>query len=146
LGFLKQGIVPEKLSLALTLGLCIGIIPLMGINAILLTLLALIFRLNIPAIQLVNLAVYVFQIMLYLPFLKLGQLIFFEQSTDIILNSLTSQPQKAFWNTIIELSYLHLAGIAVWAIIALPLGFLIYYRSLVFFKKQKIKSQQLNVG
>jgi uncharacterized protein (DUF2062 family) len=47
----------KKLSLTLTLGIVFGIMPFMGVTTYLLIVLAIILRLNIPALQLVNYAV-----------------------------------------------------------------------------------------
>jgi uncharacterized protein (DUF2062 family) len=143
--YLKQGMQPKKLALALSLGLCFGVMPLLGVNTILLTLLAFIFKLNIPTIQLVNLSVYAFQIVLYVPFLKLGQMIFVKQKSDIIINNLLLQSGKGFWNNLVLLWNLNLSGLIIWALISVPFGFIIYYLSLEFFKKQKTKLKSTNI-
>jgi uncharacterized protein (DUF2062 family) len=57
LPYLNQGMSPEKLAFTLSLGICFGIIPVLGLNAILLAIMAFMFRLNLPAIQLINFGV-----------------------------------------------------------------------------------------
>ena len=81
----------EKLSLTLALGISIGIIPVLGVSTILLTILALVFKLKIPAIQLVNYGIAAVKYVLLVPFLKLGQMIFFPNKADLQLNNIIEQ-------------------------------------------------------
>ncbi len=73
LALLRQGVAPRSLALAVTLGAGIGIFPVLGISTLVLTALALPLRLNLPAIQLVNYAVSPLQLLLIIPFLRLGE-------------------------------------------------------------------------
>jgi uncharacterized protein (DUF2062 family) len=73
LALLRQGIAPRSLALALALGASIGIFPVLGVSTLLLTALALWLRLNLPAIQLVNYLVSPLQLLLIIPFLRLGE-------------------------------------------------------------------------
>ena len=51
---LRQGVTPEKMALSLALGVAMGVFPLLGTTTALCALVALIWRLNLPAIQIVN--------------------------------------------------------------------------------------------
>ena len=70
---LKQGITPEKIALSLAFGICLGVFPVLGSTTILCLAAAFLFRLNIPAIQLVNYLIYPVQIVLIMPFIRLGE-------------------------------------------------------------------------
>ena len=100
LSFLKQGISSEKLSLTLALGISFGIMPFFGVNSAILGALALIFRLNIAAIQLVNYGVYFFQIILFVPFLKLGQITFIGSKTTLNFDKLLHLIKVNFWESV----------------------------------------------
>jgi uncharacterized protein (DUF2062 family) len=139
LSFLKQGMTAKKLALTITLGFCIGIIPFVGINSLLLTFLALIFRLNIIAIQTINYSVYFLQIILFVPFLKLGQYIFNGPKIPFNIDNVVMLFQTSFLDTFISFWQINLLGLIVWMIITIPLGFLIYRLSLSFFIKEKLK-------
>ena len=139
LSFLKQGISSEKLSLTLALGVSFGIMPFLGINSIILTSLALMFRLNIAAIQLVNYAVYLLQIVFFIPFLKLGQFIFSSSETTLNFDRIYDQITLHFWETIAEVWHVILSGLLIWLLISIPLSFIIYYSSKPFFYKQEQK-------
>jgi hypothetical protein len=76
LEFLRQGLTPEKLSFTIALGITLGVIPVLGSTVLLCTLVAIAFRLNLAAIQLVNWLVYPFQLALLIPFYRIGGWIF----------------------------------------------------------------------
>jgi uncharacterized protein (DUF2062 family) len=74
--WLRQGITPFRLALTLALGFAIGCIPVIGIPTVLCAGLALGFGLNLPAIQAANYAAMPLQLLLILPFIRLGQWMF----------------------------------------------------------------------
>jgi len=76
LDLLRQGMTPEKIAFTIAIGIALGVTPVIGSTSILCTAAALLFRLNLPAIQLVNYATYPLQIVLLIPFLRLGAWIF----------------------------------------------------------------------
>ena len=75
---LGAGISPRRLgAFTLALGFAIGCIPLFGVTTALCALLAMALGLNMPAIQAANwLAMPLPQLVLLIPFLKLGQWLF----------------------------------------------------------------------
>jgi uncharacterized protein (DUF2062 family) len=75
-GWLRQGITPGRLALTLALGFAIGCIPVVGVPTVLCATLALLLRLNQPAIQAANYAAMPLQIMLIVPFMRLGKWVF----------------------------------------------------------------------
>ncbi len=70
--WLRQGISPRRLALTLALGLAIGCIPVVGVPTVLCAALALALRLNLPAIQAANYVVMPLQLLLIVPFVRLG--------------------------------------------------------------------------
>ncbi len=74
--WLRQGVTPRRLALTLSLGFAIGCIPILGIPTGLCALLAVILRLNLPAIQAANYAVMPLQVALIVPFVRLGGKLF----------------------------------------------------------------------
>jgi uncharacterized protein (DUF2062 family) len=73
LSLLKQGISPNRLALCVAIGVVVGNVPILGISTILCAAIALAFRLNLPAIQLVQAAMAPTQILLIIPFVRLGE-------------------------------------------------------------------------
>jgi len=70
---LRQGVTPRKLALSLALGIVIGLVPVLGISTALCALAALVLRLNMPAIQLVNYLLTPLQLLLIIPLLRFGE-------------------------------------------------------------------------
>ena len=73
IGLLKQGISPDRLALCVAIGIVVGNGPILGISTILCTLIALSFRLNLPAMQLVQAAMAPTQLLLIIPYVRLGE-------------------------------------------------------------------------
>jgi uncharacterized protein (DUF2062 family) len=73
LELLRQGVTPEKIALSLAFGVGIGIFPVLGISTVLCTVVAIVLRLNLPAIQLVNYLASPLQLALIIPFVRVGE-------------------------------------------------------------------------
>ncbi len=73
LGLLRQGLAPGQLALSLAFGFGVGIFPVLGVSTPLLTVIALGMRLNLPAIQFVNYLVSPLQLLLIIPFVRVGE-------------------------------------------------------------------------
>jgi uncharacterized protein (DUF2062 family) len=71
-GWLLQGISPRKLALTLALGFAVGCIPVVGVPTLLCAALAVALKLNLPAIQAANYLAMPLQVLLILPFMRLG--------------------------------------------------------------------------
>ncbi len=71
--FLSQGIAPDRLALCVAVGVVVGNVPILGISSILCAVIALAFRLNLPAIQIVQAAMAPTQILLIVPFIRMGE-------------------------------------------------------------------------
>lgn len=56
--FLTKGLSSEKLALSLGFGITFGTFPMLGVTTILCTLVAIVLKLNLPAIQFANYLVY----------------------------------------------------------------------------------------
>ncbi|MGC2230645.1 MAG: DUF2062 domain-containing protein [Candidatus Acidiferrum sp.] len=104
---LRQGVTPEKLALSLALGAALGVFPVLGTTTALCAVAALLLRLNLPAIQIVNFVVSPAQLALIIPFFRLGEKLFgapqLPLSPPQILEVLRTHPWTAthfFWTTV----------------------------------------------
>jgi uncharacterized protein (DUF2062 family) len=73
---LRMGASPQKLAWSIAVGLLIGINPIIGSTTVFCLAAAFVFRLNIAASQLANHLVYPFELLLILPFIRLGDVVF----------------------------------------------------------------------
>jgi len=124
---LTQGITPEKIALSLAFGIVLGIFPVLGSTTILCAAAALIFRLNLPAIQLVNYLIYPLQLFFLLPFIRLGEMLF--RATPLRV-SLAQMLAMACADLPHAVSTLWLAGVhamSAWLLIGPPAILLLYF-------------------
>jgi uncharacterized protein (DUF2062 family) len=116
---------PHQLSLAITLGIIFGVFPFLGVTTLLLALIAFTFKLNMVIIQLANYVVYPLQVVLYIPFIKIGKLL---GNMPSVSPAQILEAMKVNWVTEIgKLWYIHLWAILAWAIVAAPSSYIIYY-------------------
>ncbi|MEP6883826.1 MAG: DUF2062 domain-containing protein [Gammaproteobacteria bacterium] len=73
LALLSQGVSADRLALCVAIGVVVGNMPILGVSTILCTAIALAFRLNLPAIQLVQAVMAPTQVLLIIPFVRLGE-------------------------------------------------------------------------
>src|ERR1700733_14909267 len=73
LALLGQGLSPDRLALCVAIGVVVGNIPILGVSTILCGVIALTFRLNLAAIQIVQAAMAPTQVLLIIPFVRLGE-------------------------------------------------------------------------
>jgi|SRR5690349_11242805 len=73
---LTQGLSADTIALTVAVGVCIAIIPIIGVTTALSFLAAWALRLNQPIIQAINWTSYPLQLLLIVPFIRLGEKLF----------------------------------------------------------------------
>jgi uncharacterized protein (DUF2062 family) len=73
---LRMGASPQKLAWSIAVGLLIGINPILGSTTVFCLAAAFLLRLNIAASQLANHLVYPFELLLVIPFIHIGTIVF----------------------------------------------------------------------
>jgi uncharacterized protein (DUF2062 family) len=116
--WLSQGISPRRLALTLALGLAIGCNPVFGISTLVCAVLAFALRLNLPAIQAANYAVMPLQVLLIVPFIRLGSRLFASGQMQAARTTVTvhASPLILFR----ELSGIAAQALCAWLILAIP--------------------------
>ena len=76
LALLRMGATPERLAWSIAAGLMIGINPMLGTTTLLCFAIAFVLRLNVAASQLANHIAYPAQLLLVVPFIRLGSRLF----------------------------------------------------------------------
>lgn len=127
---LKQGITPEKLALSLSLGITVGIIPLYGLTSLLITLVALGFRLNFAVTHMVHYIVHPLQIALIIPFLKLGEIFYGDTLIPYSIKKIIHMINTDLWGTLHNFWMAYLSAFLIWLIVSIPLV-IILYRTLI---------------
>lgn len=111
---LKQGVTPEKIALTVAIGVSLGVTPVIGSTTMLCTLAAVSLRLNLPAILLVNGAVYPLQLILLVPFLRAGAWLFRVEGPKISIGEIFNLIRANVWHAIATLWVATLHGLVVW--------------------------------
>jgi len=115
---MRQGLGPAKLAQCVAIGLVIAVFPALGVTTLMAGLAAVMFRLNMLAIQTVNYLAYPLQFALILPFYSAGQRLFHEpqllRPASEILALIRSAPLSALQ----ELWTLTWHAAVVWAMLA----------------------------
>lgn len=132
---------PHKVAISLTIGACVGIIPLVGVTFIVIIAIGALLRLNQLILQTTMLLVTPLQIILIPIFLKAGQELFHYP----VINTILISHEIANANILFVLQQfgsIILCSLAVWFAFTLVSG-LILYRILLVILDAKMKDKQV---
>lgn len=129
LALLRQGLAPRELALCLALGTGIGLFPVLGVSTPLLALIALLQRLNLAAIQLVNYFIYPLQLLLIIPFVRLGETVTGAAPQPLTVGAALELMSQGVWNAVVTLWDAIVHAAIGWALVG-PLGIYLLYRLL----------------
>jgi uncharacterized protein (DUF2062 family) len=146
LALLRQGVSPQRLALCVAIAIVVGNIPILGVSTIVCTLIALVFRLNLPAIQLVQAAMAPIQVLLIIPFVRLGEWIVRAPPQAVSIKAGLALMSQGAWHAVVVLrdAIFH-AGLA-WSLLA-PFCIYLLYRSLTpVFERMAAQIQRMPVS
>jgi uncharacterized protein (DUF2062 family) len=123
---LRQGVTPEKISLTVALGVSLGVIPVIGSTTMLCTLAAVTLRLNLPAILLVNGAVYPLQLALLVPFLRAGAWMFRVDGPKLSIGQIFHLIRSDMWHAITTLWVATMHALVIWLVAGCLTSGLVY--------------------
>ena len=130
LALLRQGVSPRRLALCVAIGIVVGNIPiLLGVSTITCAVVALVFRLNLPAIQLVQAAMAPTQVLLIIPFVRLGEWILRVPPQVVSIKAGLDLMSQGIWHAVVILRDAIFHAALAWAVVA-PLGIYLIYRVL----------------
>lgn len=135
LKLLRQGVTPEKLALSLALSATLAVIPAFGWSVWLCGICALVFGLNLPAMQAVNYFMYPAQIALLPPFFRLGEKLFRAPHLPISVSQIYAMVHADLWGAIKFLWNTTWHAMVVWGLIAPFAVALIYFALLPIFRR-----------
>jgi uncharacterized protein (DUF2062 family) len=118
LDLLRQGVTPEKIALSIALGVALGVFPVLGSTTALCALAALVLRLNLPAIQVVNYFVYPLQIALLIPFFRMGEWLFRSPHLPLSVSQIYAMIHANMWDAIRSLWTTAWHAVIVWCLLA----------------------------
>jgi uncharacterized protein (DUF2062 family) len=145
LDLLRQGVTPEKMALSVALGAALGVLPVVGWSTGLCAIAAIVLRLNLPAIQLVNYFVYPAQIALLLPFFRWGEKLFRAPHFPISVAQIYALFHAGAWMAIKLLWTTIWHAIVVWGMLA-PVFIGLLYTILLPLLRRAMRMQAIQSG
>jgi uncharacterized protein (DUF2062 family) len=121
-----QGVSPRKLALTISLGIFIGTIPVLWGSTLICALLAFAFRLNQLSIQAANYLVYPLQIVLIVPFYRIGAGIF-PWGPSVSADLFSIGIKNAWMGNFVPMAAATVKALAAWFLIASPVVILLYF-------------------
>ena len=130
-----MGLTPHKLAMAFAWGTIFGLFPVIGTTTALCAIAAVIFRLNMGAIQIANYMVYPLQIILIIPYIRLGEYIFNIPQFPLSISKLKIMFGESVWESLGILGNSILSGMFAWLLTAIPLFVILYFVSRGAFRR-----------
>lgn len=131
----KQGLTPKELSQSLIVSGLISTIPILGVSTFMITTVSLKRKLNLPVMISLSYLMWPVQILLIIPFIRVGEFIFSVPRNHHTVEEIISSFQNSFFQTLSHLSFELLCGLGGWLLTAVPIAVGIYWVSLLFFKE-----------
>ena len=123
---IQQGTSSKGLALSATIGMLLGVFPILGVSTWLVTLIALRFKLNLVLMMSLSYLLWPLQVVLIIPFLRLGEAFWnvppFPLSLDQIIlafNVSVIDALKDLWDA-------NLYALWGWLLVSIPLGLSCY--------------------
>ena len=135
IAFLKQGMTPRALALAVAIGLVLGTFPVIGATTLLCIAASFALRLNLPAMQSVNWIASPLQLILLIPLFNLGGTLFGGGHVAVSLGELLGMMQTDLLGTIREFLLVTLRAICAWSLVAPIAAALVYVLVLPLFTR-----------
>jgi hypothetical protein len=126
LELLRQGVTPEKLALSIAIGTVLGVSPILGMTTALAFLICYLFRLNPVAMQLMNYVMYPLQIILLIPFIRAGEILFHEAHLRLTGTQIQQMLHNDFTFALRLLWTAIWHAVTVWALVAPVAAFILY--------------------
>ncbi len=133
---LKQGLTSKELSQSIIVSGLISTIPILGVSTFLITTVSLKRKLNLPVMISLSYLMWPVQILLIIPFIRVGEFIFSVPRNPHTVDEIINSFQNSFFQTLSHLSFELLCGLGGWLLTAVPLAVVIYWVSLLFLKEK----------
>lgn len=127
MSFVKQGVSPASLALAITFGVVIGYIPIFGVHTFLCLLVIWLLRLNPAVVLLANNLAFPLQFILFLPLIRAGEWLFNAPRIPFSATEIFDKAKEDFWGVMLLLWQSTAYALVAWAIVSIPVGLTLYF-------------------
>ena len=122
----KQGLSPKELTQSILVSALISIIPIVGVTTVLLTILSVKRKQNLPIMIAISYLAWPLQILMIIPFINIGEFIFSIPQSNHSAQEIIASFQESFFGTLSQLSFELLCGFGGWLLTAVPFFTLVY--------------------
>lgn len=122
----KQGLSPIHLSQSIIVSGALSIIPILGVTTFILTALSIKKKLNLPIMMAISYLMWPIQILLIIPFIRVGESIFSVPFSHHTAEEIINSFQNSFLQTLSHLSFELLCGLGGWLLTAVPVFIIAY--------------------
>ncbi|MGM5469719.1 DUF2062 domain-containing protein [Flavobacteriaceae bacterium LMO-SS05] len=138
----QQGLGINEIIKAVIVSLLFTIIPVFGVTTILLTFLAVKFKLNLPIMVVISYVASPLQFLFFMPFIHVGETIFNTKHTLLTVVEIKNAFESSFFHTIKQLIFELVCGVSGWLLLALPIALMsiILINKIYNSKNEAIKS------
>jgi uncharacterized protein (DUF2062 family) len=126
----KRGLTAEGLAAGVTVSFALAINPILGTTTVLCLLAGRLFRLNHIVMQTVNHLAYPLQLLLLVPFVRLGEALTGAEPLPLSPSLLIEEFQRSFWGFVAKFGLAYAHGLLGWVLVV-PLTCVALYFALV---------------
>lgn len=116
----RQGLAPEQIALCIVLGALISVFPVVGTTTLLCVVASVRFKVNLAAIQAVNWLFAGVQLLLIIPFLRIGEKLLGVPPLPLSPDRVAELGRAGFLSFLSELGGGLVHAVAGWAVAAVP--------------------------
>lgn len=145
-GLLKQGLTPKELALSISIAVLIGVFPIYGTTTFILAFLALRLKLNLPVMVAVSYLLTPVQLLLIIPFARVGEYLFGYEPLGMDLSTLQSAFSDGIWSAFSQYSGRLVLAVGGWVIVAVPITVMIYILMFQVFRAIKSLKHKDEIG
>jgi uncharacterized protein (DUF2062 family) len=131
----KQGLSPMLLSQSIIASGALSIIPILGVSTFILTALSIKKKLNLPIMIAISYLMWPIQILLIIPFIRMGEFIFSVPASHHTAEEIINSFQNNFFQTLSHLSFELLCGLGGWLLTVVPISVGTYLVLLLLMKR-----------
>lgn len=123
----NQGLSPRDLALSIVIAMSISLIPILGVTTILLTIVAIPLRLNLPIMIAVSYSLTPVQIAMLIPFINIGSSVVGVEHTLLTFSAIQHSFNESIWITLKDLSLELICGLMGWLLVMIPIAVVMFF-------------------
>lgn len=137
----QEGVCPRELALVVTLSILTASFPVFGISTIVITAIALKYKLNLPLFILISYSLEPIRFLLFIPFNNLGSFVINSQEPEFNIQAIQASFNSDIAGVVLFFTNQFLKTLVGWIVITIPLSIPFYYiiKEILSFSLPKIK-------